>query len=468
MKKPGLLLKTSLLYTLGSILTRTLVFLATPVYIRFLSKAEYGSYSNFAAWMTIISMVSIMNLQVSVMRAKYDYEEDVFAYMKTICVVIFSFVAVIAFAFITNLTWIQNLLRMSDFQVAFLLIYLFLSPGYVIYSAYYRAQFESKKYLIVTAIYVISTVFVSLFLLMYTKNNKLNALIFGQVFAPSILGLYFLIKIFVKPGRITFEMIKSSLKIGIPMIPHLLGGSILLRSDKIMITHLVGEVETAYYAVGSNVVAILTVLSNSLNNAFVPWLTMKLNEGNNQQEIRKNFVRQVSFFGVAVLGLLLVAPEIILFMGGASYKKAVGTMVPLLLSSFFFHVYILYMNLEVHEKKTTWIGIATILAMCLNLILNYIFIPEYGFVAAAYTTLICYILVFLFHIYIVRIIGMSEVYNNNMVFLSSIVLSLSGIIIKFLFPYMFVRYVVLGALTLIGVVLSFRNRDMIKKMFSHR
>ena len=59
--------------------------------------------------MKIISMVSIMNLQVSVMRAKYDYEEDVFAYMKTICVVIFSFVAVIAFAFITNLTWIQNL-----------------------------------------------------------------------------------------------------------------------------------------------------------------------------------------------------------------------------------------------------------------------------------------------------------------------------------------------------------------------
>lgn len=55
-----------------------------------------------------------------------------------------------------------------------------------------------------------------------------------------------------------------------------------------------------------------------------------------------------------------------------------------------------------------------------------------------------------------------------MVFLVLPMLFLSETIIKSLFSYVFVRYFVLCALTLNGLILLFGNRDMIEIIFSYR
>ncbi len=148
-------------------------------------------------------------------------------------------------------------------------------------------------------------------------------------------------------------MLRNAVKLGIPMIPHTLGGVLLDRSDRVMITKLVGEAQTAYYSVGGNVSAILIVVSNSLNNAFIPWLTGNLSKGGKEEEIKKNAGRQILLFLVVVVAMLLLAPEIVFFFGGKDYVSSVAVMVPLLLGAYFHHVYVMYMNLEYYNRKTT-------------------------------------------------------------------------------------------------------------------
>lgn len=52
---------------------------------------------------------------------------------------------------------------------------------------------------------------------------------------------------------------------------------------------------------------------------------------------------------------------------------------------------------EYYHKKTIYISIGTIGAAVVNVVLNYIFIPKFGYVAAAYTTLFSYAMYYLFH-----------------------------------------------------------------------
>ena len=65
------------------------------------------------------------------------------------------------------------------------------------------------------------------------------------------------------------------------------------------------------------------------------------------------------------------------------------------------HIFCSIFKIEV-QKKTTYIMAGTIVAAIVNIILNYIFIHLYGFIAAAYTTLAAYSLFAALHYIISR------------------------------------------------------------------
>ena len=51
----------------------------------------------------------------------------------------------------------------------------------------------------------------------------------------------------------------------------------------------------------------------------------------------------------------------------------------------------MYVNVEYYYEKTLFITVNTIIAAIINVMLNAIFIPEFGYTAAAYTTLASYV-----------------------------------------------------------------------------
>lgn len=56
-----------------------------------------------------------------------------------------------------------------------------------------------------------------------------------------------------------------------------------------------------------------------------------------------------------------------------------------------------YLNVEHYYKKTVRISLYTAVAAVINLVLNYIFIPYFGYVAAAYTTIVSYVVALILH-----------------------------------------------------------------------
>ena len=65
-------------------------------------------------------------------------------------------------------------------------------------------------------------------------------------------------------------------------------------------------------------------------------------------------------------------------------------------------LYAHYINLVLHEKKTRYVSFGTMAAAALNLGLNLLFVPRYGFAAAAYTTFASFLTLLLIHFLFVR------------------------------------------------------------------
>lgn len=108
------------------------------------------------------------------------------------------------------------------------------------------------------------------------------------------------------------------------------------------------------------------------------------------------------------------------------------------------YIYTHYVNIELHLKKTKYVSFGTIFAALLNIVLNVMFIPEYGFVAAAYTTLFSYISLLLIHFIITRKILHVKLYNDSFIFGSFVVTALVSVPLVMTYSMHLIRYILIA------------------------
>ena len=96
---------------------------------------------------------------------------------------------------------------------------------------------------------------------------------------------------------------------------------------------------------------------------------------------------------------MLIAPEALLVLGGERYLESKYVIPPVMAGCYFLFIYSMYVNVEQFEKRTKPMAIATFFVALINILTNWKFIQIFGYIAAAYTTLFCYMLLWLFHYY---------------------------------------------------------------------
>ena len=99
----------------------------------------------------------------------------------------------------------------------------------------------------------------------------------------------------------------------------------------------------------------------------------------------------------ATLAMSLFAPVLVKIMATSDYGQAIWVIPPVASSVFFVFLYMMFANIEMYYNETKGIPLVSIICSAANLILNAIFIPVYGYVAAGWTTLVCYMLLTLLH-----------------------------------------------------------------------
>jgi O-antigen/teichoic acid export membrane protein len=113
------------------------------------------------------------------------------------------------------------------------------------------------------------------------------------------------------------------------------------------------------------------------------------------QEIFGLFARlYVVGVGGICLVAMLFAKELLSWIAPPAYSMSAGVLVIVLLAFFFLGLYLVTVLPFFHMKHTSKLPLLSGLAASVNIGLNLLLVPRYGAVAAAWTTLVAYVVLF--------------------------------------------------------------------------
>ncbi len=440
MRRLGKDIKAGIWYTVGNFVNRGIAFLSTPVFARILSMKDYGEFSNFTAWATMIVVITSLDMYASINRAYQDYEDDFDTYMSTISWVSITFSALCYLTVWIFQDWAVNVFGMNFSYVNMLFIYLLFSPASQLFLTWQRIRGEYKSAIFISIGSALLSLGMSLIMVM-TLQDKLWGRVLGYVL-PVVMINVLIYGFFIFRGRaFVKEMAKYAMMLSIPLIPHHLAGNILAKSDQFMIKRFCGNADLAVYSFAYDCSLVVSILSTSVNQAYVPWLYRRLKE-NDLSEIDRQARRLFELFLLAILGVMLLEPEMVYILGGPKYMVSVY-MIPIIMVGYCFKfLYTYYANLELYCGKSIIISVATVIAAGVNVGLNVLWIPEYGYGAATVTTTIGFAVLYALHYLATRRTPYRNLYHHKKLLLIVLVFIMCSFGIMLLYDKTILRYCV--------------------------
>ena len=122
------------------------------------------------------------------------------------------------------------------------------------------------------------------------------------------------------------------------------------------------------------------------------------------------------------------------------YWESMWVVAPVALGTLCQYFYTNYVNAELFYKKTAYIAVNSCIAAVINVILNYIFIRSFGYIAAAYTTLAGYFILMLLHYFTTVHILKKRIYDDGLYFLMLILTIAAGTMLGMLYSGIALRY----------------------------
>ena len=427
-----------------------------------MTKAEFGDFNNFQTWMMILLYITSLNLEGSLIRAVKEFKDDVDKYLLSM--ITLSMSSTIIWALICNVAYpaVGNMLSVNRLYLNCMFMYLLFSPAVSLFQNVERFKYKYKWTVATSMAISIGASLLSV-LFVICMTDKLLGRVIGYITPTVLIGTAIILYYLKRVKSINTQYWKYALPITLPYIPHLLSMYLLSNMDRVMIKRFCGAEDLALYSLAYTCGMVITMLLSSINSAYSPWLSDKLSE-EDYKSTRRVSVIYIGFFSAMSLGIVLITPEILLILGGNSYLEAKYVMPPVAAGCLLQFVYTIYVNVEQYEKKTIGMAMASAIAALVNYILNYVFIPIYGYIAAAYTTYVGYLILLIIHMGYVKKIGKWNVYNNAAIFIIAISASVFIFLNHFILDLILFRYALIIIYIIIAAIYVLRNKQQIKTL----
>ena len=230
-------------------------------------------------------------------------------------------------------------------------------------------------------------------LLLLFLNRGWMSLVYGTLIAHLLLAFYSLYSLKSQFGfKKQLYSFKRIYQISLPLVFHLLGGSIIAMSDRAFIENMLGSSSVGLYMIGTQFGMMVSIAINTVMLTLNPWIYKNL-ANNNQKIVPKLYLLMGGF---VVLGLAIWSLSLIIFpyMVDKQYLLGEEVIIWVVLTFIIRGWYQIFFNVLVHEGKTNFFMYITATGGVMNIVLNYFLINENGIVGASQATFISYIIIF--------------------------------------------------------------------------
>lgn len=461
-----LALKAGGWYVISNILTKGVAILSTPIITRLLSPGEFGISQTYISLYTVLTIISTLDIYSSVQIARYDFDDkEMDGFLSSILSVSSLSVAVIYLLVKISGDYAVDLMGIPAYLIDFMFLNILLANAFTILQTNHRAYMRYKEFVVLSITVAITSPLLSILLIYLQESDRYVGRIIGNALPKMIISLFIFIYI-IKKGKTFYnkDYWKYALVISIPLIPHHLSTNLLSQFDRVMINKYSGATQVGLYSLAYSYSSILSVIWTSFNQAWTPWFYGRMKESDHETVL--NAVKPYTIaFSFMFFSMLVVGPEAIRIFGPEEYWDGVWVIPPVLLGLFFQFIYSLYVNIEFYLKKTQYIAIGSIIAASLNVGLNLIAIPRFGYISAAYTTLIGYVFLFITHYFISNNWMKKDVIGRRFIFTWIAVISTLTLIITILYDYILLRYLFfIIVMSMMFGIYRARIVDLLKKL----
>lgn len=460
-------LRAGLWFTVCNFLQKGISFITVPIFTRLLSTEEYGLYSVYSSWYSILTIFATLQLSYYVFNkglVKYENDRDEFVVSIQSLSGFITLALMVLYIPFKDLIYLKTGMPMP--LMLCMIAQIFFEPPVAYWTSRKRFEYDYKSVLIVTlSIAVVNPLLGIILIKSHLFENAALARVFSISLVTAIAGCVFAVNI-IKRGHKLFsrKYWRYALGFNIPLIPHFLSSTILNQADRIMIERMTTKTNAALYSVAYSAAMVCNLFAQAIQQAFLPWLYQKMAK----KEYNKipNIINAFLVFMLAILTMIICfAPEIIWIMGSSKYAEAIWVIPPVCGSVFFIFLQNLFANVEYYFEKTKAIALASVGVAALNIVLNYIYIKKYGYLAAGYTTLFCYLAYSVTHFLLMRRLCKANGVDAYQLFDLKMVMGLSVTTLAIVFimvsvySHLILRYTILLAIV-VGLLL---NRNRIKQ-----
>lgn len=380
-------------YTAANFLNAIVPILLLPILTAYLSKEEYGLVAIFQVMVMATLPIVGLNSQSAVEReffsAKYNFKK----YVSNACIILLISGSIVLLVTLILGDVISSLSEFPSELLWVVPIYCICHNICEIQLTVWRVKNRPSAY----GLFRIARTFVEIglsVLLVTVLTKGWIGRIEGMLWAAVLFGLMSIVFLF-REGSLIMGLSKTYVKdiitFGVPLIPHTLGGIVMIYSDRIFITKMIGIADTGAYTVGFQVAMAISLLQSSFNLAWIPWFYDRLNQKDDRINIQIVRITYWYFLIILICTLILtlVAPMIFEIFIHKSYHDAIQFVFWIALGFSFDGMYKMVVNYIFYLKKTYIISIITLFTALLNLVLNYFFITSFAAIGAAKATALC-------------------------------------------------------------------------------
>lgn len=393
------LFKNTGVYLVAQLLRSCIPFLMLPVLTAYLTKEEYGTLTMFTTVVTFVTPFVTFELNGAITRRYYYKNDSLAEYIGNCFIISFFALILVEMLFVCFITFLSKSTQLPNLFLLLIPPYSFLTLFENSTMSYWQVNEQPVKYGIMSIMHTLIEISFSIYLIVCLHydwtGRAISIMLIGMLFA--LISIYILLRKHLIILKIDRERTFHAIKFGGGLIPHAVGGSLILLSNRFFLTNMVGTAETGLYGVASQLSGVLSFFTISFNNAFVPWLYKKLSADTYEEKRKVVKFSYLYFVMLPLLAFIVFGGVYLIFplFVNSSFDEARNYIGWIMVGFVFQGFYFMFTNYIGFVEKTYYLAIITFSVGVISLGVNYLFISLYGGLGAAIAFAVVYFIFFM-------------------------------------------------------------------------
>jgi len=379
----------TVIYGIGSALNAIGSFLLIPLYTHVLSTEQYGILELLNRTGAILLLFIMLGVRQAFIRFYFDHEDD--EWRKKVLATTLAFLITSSTTAILIFNPFKDMvagLLFNDPAIGGLFLYVILwIPFDLVVNvglAHLQIQLKSIKYVVINFFkfffYLGSNV-----LLVYYWRMGIEGILITNLWISTVIGIGFLIY-YIKwtHFKISFSLLKSMLRFGLPYLPTAFFGYIVSNGDRYFLTMFSNLDEVGIYALGAKIGMFgLAFIVEPFGRVWTPFLFENYNKEGGSQLISKVFTIYTVIVVTVALGISVSAPTIIPLISDEAFYESFKLVPVICLAAIFYDLAVMADAGILISKKTKYKPLIFGSAAVVCVIANVLLVPVLNSMGAA-------------------------------------------------------------------------------------